>query len=248
MLLYYITDRHQFSGPEREKREKLVARIACAAKCGVDFIQLRERDLPARELEALTAEAMAAVRSAAPGDFNSGKRTKLLVNSRIDVSLALGADGVHLRSTDMAASEARALVAQAAHGNSAGWPTGLLISVSCHSAPEVRLAESHGADLALFAPVFEKSGGSTPPHGLKGLRAVCRDRRAARPAVPVLALGGVTVNNAGSCLRAGAAGVAGIRLFQEGDLAATVAQLRSCADGGHSACFETRFAPKNRRG
>ena len=241
MLLYYITDRQQFSGSEREKREKLLVRIADAAKCGIDFIQLRERDLPARELEALTADAMTAIRAPAPADVNSGKRTKLLVNSRIDVALAAGANGVHLRSTDVAASEARAL-AKATRSDPAGWPAGLLISVSCHSLREVRLAESHGADLVLFAPVFEKTAGSIAPHGVKGLRAVCQDRHAARPAAPVLALGGVTVRNAGECMQAGAAGVAGIRLFQEGDLAATVAELRSTADGG------TALRAKNRRG
>lgn len=230
MLLYYITDRQQFSGSEREKRDKLLARIADAARWAIDFIQLRERDLPAGELEALAADAMTAIGAAAPADVNSGKRTKLLVNSRIDVALAAGANGVHLRSTDIAASEARALAAKVARSDPAGWPAGFLISVSCHSPREVRLAEGHGADLVLFAPVFEKTAGSISTHGVKGLRGVCHDRRAAQPAVPVLALGGVTVGNAKSCIQAGAAGLAGIRLFQEGDLAATVTELRSAKD------------------
>ena len=225
MLLYYITDRRRFAGSEEEKKEKLLARIAEAARCGIDFIQLRERDLPARELEGLTSEAVTVVRAAALAESRARKCTKLLVNSRIDVALVASADGVHLRSTDIVASEARALAAKAATNSSAGRPGGFFISVACHSAREARLAESHGADLVLFAPVFEKTTESISPHGVKGLRAVCRDRHGARPAVPVLALGGVTVENASSCIRAGAAGVAGIRLFQEGDLAATVAEL-----------------------
>jgi thiamine-phosphate pyrophosphorylase len=227
LLLYYITDRYQFAGSDQEKKEKLLARIGWAAQCGVDYIQLRERDLTARELETLTSEAIAVVREAAAILSNAGKGTKLLVNSRMDVALATGADGVHLRSTDMAASEARAIVAKAWSRNEARAQGFFFISVSCHSGKEVRLAESHGADMVLFAPVFEKSEGRGAPHGIQGLRAVCRDSRAARPAVHVLALGGVTVNNAGACMHAGAAGVAGIRLFQEGDLAATVAVLRS---------------------
>jgi thiamine-phosphate pyrophosphorylase len=236
LLLYYITDRQQFSGPEREKRERLLARIASAAKCGIDFIQLRERDLPARELEALAAEALAAIHNlppSVPTASGPGKHavvkslSKLLVNSRIDVALAIGADGVHLRAADMAASEARALAARVVQNSSATATDSFLISVACHNRVEVRLAESHGADLVLFAPVFEKHmGESLLPQGITGLRAVCRDRRAARPAVPVLALGGLTIHNAGACLRAGAAGVAAIRLFQEGDLDATVAELR----------------------
>lgn len=235
MLLYYITDRHQFPGTEPEKQQKLLARIAEAAQCGIDFIQLRERDLSARELESLAEKALVAIRSALSSALTaekSGPRppptrsSKLLINSRLDVALAVGADGVHLRSTDIAASEARAVVAKAFHENESPAAPGFVISVSCHSGAEVRLAEAHGADLVLFAPVFEKSDVSFAPHGIAGLRAVSRDKRAAQPPVPVLALGGVTIANAAACLRAGASGVAGIRLFQEGNLSETVSKLR----------------------
>jgi thiamine-phosphate pyrophosphorylase len=235
LLLYYITDRHQFPGSEPEKRQKLLARIAEAARCGVDFIQLRERDLSARELESLAEKALAAIRSALPPAATAAKSgprppptasSKLLINSRLDIALAVGADGVHLRSTDMAASEARTVVAKAFHENEAAAAPGFTISVSCHTRAEVRLAEAHGADLALFAPVFEKADEPFPQHGIAGLRAVCRDKRTAQPPVPILALGGVTITNAAACLRAGAAGVAGMRLFQEGDLDETVSNLR----------------------
>lgn len=223
MLLYYITERQQFPGSEAEKRAKLLAKIAEAASAGVDFIQLRERDLTARELEALAGKALLEVRQATstPGV------PKLLINSRVDVALAVGADGVHLRSDDIAASEARSIAAKSSVYKGDATQNGFYISVSCHSPAEIRLAESHGADLVLFAPVFEKAGGDIQPHGVKGLRVVCGDRRAARPPVAILALGGVDVSNAASCLKAGAAGVAGIRLFQEGDVGETVRRLRS---------------------
>lgn len=220
MLLYYITDRQRFAGSEAEKRAKVLARIAEAANAGVDFVQLRERDLSARELESLAEKAREAIgqsSSAPPGP-------KLLINSRLDVALAIGAHGVHLRADDISASEARAVASKAHSSRSAS--AKFYVSVSCHTPAEVRLAEAHGSDLVLFAPLFEKAGGQQEPHGIKGLSAVCRDRRAARPPVKVLALGGVVVENAAACLKAGAAGVAGIRLFQEGELRATIERLR----------------------
>jgi thiamine-phosphate pyrophosphorylase len=222
LLLYYITDRHRFTGAEPAKKAKLLAKIGEAASSGVDFIQLRERDLSARELEGLAEEALIAIRKAP-----AGSSTKLLINSRLDVALAIEADGVHLRSDDTSASEARAVVGKALSHDKKLKTTKFLISVSCHTAAEVRLAEANGADLVLFAPVFEKVNGNSMVHGIKGLRAVCRDRRAARPPVPILALGGVDIDDAAACLKAGAAGVAGIRLFQDGDLGETVRKLRT---------------------
>jgi thiamine-phosphate pyrophosphorylase len=223
LLLYYITDRHRFTGAEPAKKAKLLAKIGEAASSGVDFIQLRERDLSARDLEGLATEALLAIRKAAP----AGSSTKLLINSRLDVALAIEADGVHLRSDDTSASEARAVVGKALNHDKKLKTTKFLISVSCHTAAEVRLAEANGADLVLFAPVFEKVNGNSMVHGIKGLRAVCRDRRAARPPVPILALGGVEIANAAACVAAGGVGIAGIRLFQEGDLTRTIVQLRA---------------------
>lgn len=219
MLLYYITDRTQFPGSAAEQRRALLARIVEAARAGVDYIQLREKDLPVRELEALAHEAVAATR---------GTRSKLLINSRADVALAAGADGVHLPAGDLAASEVRALV------EGAGPPTtgNFLIAVSCHSAAEVAAADGHGADFVVFGPVFEKSGKAGV--SVKALAEACkrvgpvpRTEGGHRGSLPVLALGGVTLENAADCLRSGAEGVAGIRLFQQGDVANTLARLRS---------------------
>lgn len=220
MILYYITDRRQFPGTEGEQRARLLAKMAEASRAGVDLIQLREKDLLPRQLESLAREAVAAIRQSA-----GPQRTRLLINSRLDVAIAAGADGVHLRSDDIAASEARVIFSKAG-------VRAPVIGVSCHTVAEVRVAESHGADFAVLGPVFEKSG--TPGQGLASLREACgqvpaRGIEAAVPAgqMPVLALGGITLDNATSCLEAGARGIAAIRLFQENEIARIIEELKT---------------------
>ena len=227
MLLYYITDRTQFPGDAGRQRRLLLGKIAEAASAGVDFIQLREKDLSARELESLAREAVQIVRRETR---SAPAATKLLINSRADIALAAGADGVHLRSDDISPADARAAWLNARSQKPENGSC--CFGVSCHSARDIALAESHGADFAVFAPVFEKSG--APGAGLEALREACRraaypspnteDRRA--PSMPVFALGGITLENARSCLDSGAAGIAAIRLFQQNDIAAVVAALR----------------------
>ena len=214
MLLYYITDRTQFPGDQPERHRRLLAKIAEAASCGVDYIQLRERDLPARELEKLAGEALQSVATAKLTAGNRELRTALLINSRTDVAIAAGADGVHLRSDDISPDEVRQLWGQC------GASARPLIGVSCHSVSEVSAAASQNADFAVFAPVFGKANVDVPATGLDALRKACQQE------IPVLALGGITVENARSCLQAGAAGIAGIRLFQENALSQVVEQLR----------------------
>ncbi len=226
MLLYFISDRRQFPGSEAQQRSALLHKIAEAARAGVDFIQLREKDLPTRELEMLTHQAVETIRSSVSlGTRNSERGTRLLINSRIDVALACGADGVHLRGDDISAADARAVFDK-------GGVAHPFIAVSCHTADLVRLAESHGADLAVFAPVFGK--GSQPGVGLEALRAAClgaaqvaTPEPSRPPRMPVLALGGVTLENARSCVEAGAAGIAGIRLFQENEIGKIVSLLQT---------------------
>jgi thiamine-phosphate pyrophosphorylase len=213
LILYYITDRSVFSGDESEKRRRLLSKIAEAASAGVDYIQLREKNLVIRELEELATQAQRAV---------AGSRSRLLINSRLDVACAVGAAGVHLRSDDMAASEARSIFSFCGRD---AMPIAPVIAVSCHTDDEVALAESHGADFAVFGPVFEKNGRSART-GVDLLRKACRRPAAAASMIPVLALGGVTLANAAKCIAAGAAGIAGIRLFQENDVASVVQQLR----------------------
>jgi thiamine-phosphate pyrophosphorylase len=215
LFLCYITDRSQLSGNESVRRSLLLEKIAEAARCGVDCIQLREKDLSPRELEILSNQALNTIRHVtAHRTAATVASTRLLINSRTDVAASVGAHGVHLRSDDISPAQAREIwkLSAARH-----FPP--LISVSCHSAAEVDRAASEAADLAIFGPVFEKSG--SEPAGLEALRQACRSK------IAVLALGGVTLNSAASCMDAGAAGIAGIRLFQENSIGEVVRALRT---------------------
>jgi thiamine-phosphate pyrophosphorylase len=222
-LLYYITDRTAFPGDESTRRRRLLEKIAEATRAGVDYIQLREKDLPARDLEQLANQAikvMAGTRKAGTG--NEQAETALLINSRTDIAMAAGAAGVHLRSNDVSPVEVRRIWSCGA-GVPARGPLqrSPLFSVACHSPEEVSQATTNGADLAILAPIFEKKDvPNSPVAGLAQLREACRNK------IPVLALGGITLENARSCLAVGAAGIAAIRLFQENDIAAIVRWLR----------------------
>ena len=218
MLLYYITDRTQFSGDEPQRRQKLLAKISEAAACGIDFIQIREKDLSAGELESLAKQALGAIHNRqATSDTPA---TRLLINSRSDIALTVGADGVHLRSRDICIRDAQKAGEIVFSRNSKLASGRWMVASSCHSEEEVRAAAEQGADFVVFAPVFEKKEGSSPS-GLAALRSACRHP------VPVLALGGVTLENAQSCLDAGAAGVAGIRLFQDNEISEVVRAIRA---------------------
>lgn len=206
MLLYYITDRKQFPGGEGQQLAQLLAKVAEAADAGVDYIQLREKDLSSRELERLAGMALDVVRK-------NGSKSRLLINSRTDVALAVGADGVHLRSSDISPTDVRRI------WRIAGAATEPVVAVSCHSENEVRSAKAAGADFVVFGPVFGK--GDTHGTAVEGLRAACAHE------IPVCALGGVTVDNASSCTDVGAAGIAGIRLFQQGEGPGVLARLRA---------------------
>jgi thiamine-phosphate pyrophosphorylase len=230
-LLYYITDRKAFPGDETERRCQLLKKMAEAARCGVDYIQLREKDLTARELESLAREAVSTLREATPVTTEIRElRTRLLINSRTDVAIAAGADGVHLRSDDVSPSDVREAWKCGAGSPSAGSGQGPvratvsqhpIIGISCHSLDEVTQAARNQADFAVFAPVFEKKdSGTSVPAGLSALQAACRVE------IPVFALGGLTLANAQSCMDAGAAGIAAIRLFQENDIAEVVRAIR----------------------
>jgi thiamine-phosphate pyrophosphorylase len=231
-LLYYITDRTAFAADEPTRRRRLLEKIAEAARVGVDYIQLREKDLSTRELELLAREAIQAIHEA------RAPTTALLINSRTDVALAAGADGVHLRSDDVSPEEVSAIWRRSHVGTAAiGCPAAQsaavvgpagelaqlnpLIGMSCHFPEEVLQAKSNGAAFAVLAPIFEKK--DLPTAQPAGLAKLCE---ACKAGIPVLALGGITVENAQSCLEAGAAGIAAIRLFQENDIAQVVERLR----------------------
>jgi thiamine-phosphate pyrophosphorylase len=212
LLFYYITDRAQFRGSEPERREQLLKKVAEAALAGIDFVQLREKDLSSHELETLARDAMARIRG-------SHSRTRLIINSRTDVALAAGADGVHLRSADLRSDDISPMDVRKIwrEGGGASDP---VIAVSCHSDSEIETAEEAGADFVVFGPIFGKKDESAAKAlGLDILHQACQHK------IPVFALGGISLENAGLCLEAGAKGIAGIRLFQENNIGEIVAKL-----------------------
>jgi thiamine-phosphate pyrophosphorylase len=201
ILRYAITDRTQYAEDEGGRRRAVIAQARRLAADGVEYIQLREKDLSAHDLIGLAREILSAIRS-------SGSGTRLLINSRADVALAAGADGVHLRSGggELAAKQVRWLFERAGAGN----PT---VSVSCHSLEEVRRWSEGGADMILFGPVFGKHVGGELVVAGTGVEAL-RDACAAAGGTPVLALGGVSAANSATTIAAGARGIAAIRLFR----------------------------------
>jgi thiamine-phosphate pyrophosphorylase len=205
LLLYYITDRAQFPGTESQRRERLLTKISEAALAGVDYIQLREKDLSGRALESLAGQAAQIIR-------DSRSSTPLLINSRTDIALAAKAHGVHLTSNDISPLDVKKVWRETRLSDP-------IIAVSCHNEAEAIAAERASADFVVFGPVFEKRG-ATETTGIDQLQQVCRHR------IPVLALGGVTAENAHHCIAAGARGIAGIRLFHENDVATVVTKLR----------------------
>jgi thiamine-phosphate pyrophosphorylase len=217
-ILCYVTDRkalgRTFAASPGDSISKitttdpthaLLETIRRAAAAGINWIQIREKDLETRKLNEL-------VRLAAAGARETG--TRILVNDRLDVALAAGAAGVHLGETSLPVETVAEWRRSAGHAE-------FRIGASCHSTEAARAADSAGADYVFFGPVFATPSKSAfgAPQGIERLREACRSVR-----IPVLAIGGVTVENAYSCLAAGAAGVAAIRLFQESEDLSTVVE------------------------
>lgn len=196
MQLYAITDRRLFAS-----REALIDQTALWATGGVDFVQIREKDLSNTDLAELAAAVVKAVGS-------TKRHTRVLLNGPAEMAAETGCDGVHLPGglPDSAIADAEASMARV---------PAPIISISCHTIAEIERARDRGATLALFAPVFEKRLGKEthPGQGLRVLAEACQ----VAVQMPVFALGGITARNALDCIDAGAAGIAAIRLFASGD-------------------------------
>lgn len=182
----YITDRRILPAGT-----SLIDTIARNLNAGVEWIQIREKDLSARYLFDLTRKVLG---------LANPNRSKILVNTRVDVALAAGAAGAHLPAGSPASRVWRPTT-----------PQGFLLGVSCHTLDEVRAAEDQGADYAVFGPVLPPRSKATAlePRGVEGLAQAVRAVH-----IPVLALGGITAANAEDCRQAGAAGIAAISLYQ----------------------------------
>ena len=210
MRLCAITDRRLLPGTHESGRlstaegDALVALAAEWAALGVEFIQLREKDLGARELTELAQAMMAALRDSSAGHSPSAGRPRLLINAgaagAAEAARSAGAAGIHLPGRWRAEQVGMARIAGC-------------VSVGCHSVGEIAVARAAGADMALLSPIFvTESHPKAPPLGLEMLATAART---AGP-MPVFALGGVDATNAASCIAAGAAGAAGIRTFLSG--------------------------------
>ena len=202
-ITYLITGGETSSSTSRASAEfaALLRLVERARDARVSLVQIREKELTARTLFELAARAAALTR---------GSETRVVLNDRADIARASGCDGVHLTTRSL---DAR--VVRRAFGEE------FLIGVSAHTFEEARAAREGGADFAVFGPVFDTPSKRAygPPVGLGSLEETAR---ALKP-FPLVALGGVVETNAGDCLDAGAEGIAGIRLFADGqNLARTV--------------------------
>jgi thiamine-phosphate pyrophosphorylase len=215
-VLCLVTDRQRLAaavnaGEPSGIFDALVQQVEAAAMAGVHLIQIRERDLDGRDLVDLTSRCVAAVRTTI---------ARIVVNDRVDVAMAAGAHGVHLRESSFSAGRVRAIA-----------PSRFLVGRSVHDVGGARAAARDGGiDYLVFGPVYAtRSKPGTPEAGVDALRAVC-----AASTLPVLAIGGVTPSNVEPLMRAGAAGVAAIGMFAGRSEAVTgaVKALRDCGAGG----------------
>jgi thiamine-phosphate pyrophosphorylase len=211
-ILCYVTDRQTLDIAASQSREAaLEQHIERAARAGIDWVQIREKDLPGRNLIDLTRAAIRACKNA-----SAENETRILVNDRCDVAWVAGAAGVHLGEKSL---PVRIVV----NARRARRLADFIVGASCHALDGAIRAADEGADYLFFGPVF-----ATPskvpfgsPQGLAKLAEVCRAM-----SIPVIAIGGITLENARACRDAGAAGIAAIRLFQQnGELAGIGARL-----------------------
>jgi thiamine-phosphate pyrophosphorylase len=175
--------------------ESILQLVAAAVAAQVPLFQIREKMLSARVLYELTTRAI---------EITRGSDTRLLVNDRADIARAAGADGVHLTTQSLPAAVMRRICGPE-----------FLIGVSTHSLEEARAAQNGGADFVVFGPVFETESKREfgEPQGLNRLAQVASELRD----FPVVAIGGITLDNVEACFNAGASGVAAIRMLNDAE-------------------------------
>ena len=179
--------------PDDPQFSEILRLVRAAADADVPLFQIREKSLHARVLYELVARAAKITR---------GSTTRLLVNDRSDIARAAGADGVHLTTQSLPVEVVRSL-----------FGADFLIGVSTHSLDEALAARAGGADFVVFGPVFETESKRAygEPQGLSKLAEVVRELSE----FPVVAIGGITLDNVDECLQAGARGIAAIRLLND---------------------------------
>jgi thiamine-phosphate pyrophosphorylase len=218
-LLCYVTDRQalRIANPA-DSLAALIQKIEEVVAAGIDWVQIREKDLPARELASLTRRTVAI---AAKYSATRSAPVRVLVNDRLDVAIAEQAGGVHLGETSLPVAEAKRLVESALRKQAID--QSFMIGASCHSIEAAKSAERDGVDYIFFGPIFPTPSKAAfgAAQGVTRLAEVCR-----AVAVPVVAIGGIDIDNANLCLQAGGASLAAIRLFQDApDAVFTVGQL-----------------------
>jgi thiamine-phosphate pyrophosphorylase len=197
--------------PASEEFQRILELVSAAVRAHVSLIQLREKNLPARTLFELASQCAALTR---------GTKTRLLVNDRADIARAARADGVHLSTRSLEPS-----IIRRAFGPD------FLIGASTHSLAEAKSARDGGADFAVLGPIFDTPSKRAygAPLGLDSLSAATEKLSP----FPLIALGGITRDNAAAAFRAGAYGVAAIRLFADAD------RLEAIAAAIHGQRIET---------
>jgi thiamine-phosphate pyrophosphorylase len=218
-ILCYVTDRKGLASAEDNPIEALLERVAIVAAAGVDWIQIREKDLSGKELSSLTRHAVAQTKEI---NERSRQASRILVNERLDLAYSERAGGVHFGEQSLPVKDVRKWLDEKPD---LAMRDKFLVGVSCHSVQAAATAAHDGADYIFFGPVFATPSKASfgAPQGLQRLAEVCSS-----VTVPVLAIGGITGDSAFECLAAGAAGVAAIRLFQDAkNLSSLVTGLRA---------------------
>lgn len=220
-IVCYVTDSHSLG--LAEPRSHILARIEAAAGAGADWVQIREKEMPARQLVAIARAAVGMTSRKPPTPGEADRRESIiLINDRLDVALAADAAGVHLGHQSLPVQDV------------IGWrrrrktATDFIVGLSCHTIDELRQAEDAGADYAFFGPIFDTPAKRRfgPPLGITKLAAACQATR-----LRVIAIGGVTLENSAECLHAGGAGIAAIRMFQQ---VREPAELKRAVEGLHA--------------